>query len=144
MEDTDNIKAVKGRLRNGCKRASRFFLKATPLVFEAVAVGALLSSIIGRNPELRERLGELDGKVFFFEASDISKGFYLLITGGEIKVVLHRTAPPDVSMRGNMTVLLDVLSGKVDPDTVFFSRKLEIEGDTATAIHFKNILASLF
>jgi predicted lipid carrier protein YhbT len=54
------------------------------------------------------------------------------------------TKHPDVTMRGNVTVLLDVLSGKVDPDTVFFSRKLEIEGDTATAIHFKNILASLF
>ncbi len=144
MEDTDDSKAVKARLQKSCKKASRFFLRATPLVVEAVGVGVVLSAIVGRSPELSERLGELEGKVFFFEASDISKGFYLHITGGEIKVVLHRTAPPDVTMRGNVTVLLDVLSGKVDPDTVFFSRKLEIEGDTATAIHFKNILASLF
>jgi len=144
MEDTVGSKAVKARLQERCKKASKLFLRATPLVIEAVGVGAVLSAIIGRSPELSERLGELEGKVFFFEASDVSKGFYLLITGGEIKVVLHMTAPPDVTMRGNVTVLLDVLSGKVDPDTVFFSRKLEIEGDTATAIHFKNILASLF
>jgi len=46
-------------------------------------------------------------------------------------------------MSGNVAVLMDVLLGKEDPDTVFFSRKLEITGDTATAIHFKNLLAAL-
>ncbi len=39
--------------------------------------------------------------------------------------------------------LLDVFTGRVDPDTVFFSRRLEITGDTAAAVHFKNILAAL-
>ncbi len=144
MEGNDERQDVKERVQKGCKKASRLFLRATPLVVEAVAVGSVLSAIVNRNPELSERLGELSGKVFFFEATDISKGFYLHITGGEIKVVLHMVRTPDVTMRGDVTVLLDVLSGKVDPDTVFFSRKLEIEGDTATAIHFKNILASLF
>jgi len=144
MEGKDDNKAVKERLQQSCKKASRLFLRATPLVVEAVAVGGVLSAIVARNPELAERLGELTDKVFFFEASDISKGFFLHIRGNEIKVVLHMARTPDVTMRGEVTVLLDVLSGKVDPDTVFFSRKLEIEGDTATAIHFKNILASLF
>jgi len=144
MEEKDDNKAVKERLQSSCKTASRFFLRATPLVVEAVAVGAVLSAILRRSPELSERLGELEGKVFFFEASDVAKGFYLHIRENDIKVVLHMSGPPDVTMRGDVTVLLDLLSGKVDPDTVFFSRKLEIEGDTATAIHFKNILASLF
>jgi len=144
MKEKDDKKAVKERMQRSCKKASRFFLRATPMVVEAVAVGAVLSAILRRSPELSERLEELEGKVFFFEASDIARGFYLHITGGDIKVVLHMTKDPDVTMRGDVTVLLGVLSGKVDPDTVFFSRKLEIQGDTATAIHFKNILASLF
>jgi len=142
-EREDN-KAVEDRLKKACKSAARSLLRATPLVFEGVAMGAVLSAMIRRNPELGERLCELEGKVFFFEASDIGRGFFLEIRGGEIKVVLHKTTPADVTMRGDVTVLLDVLAGRVDPDTVFFSRKLEIEGDTATAIHFKNILASFF
>jgi len=144
MEEKDNRSEVKTRVEKTCKKASGLFLRATPLVLEAVAVGSVLSAIVARNKDLSERLEELNGKVFYFEASDIKKGFYLHITGGEIRVVLHRTDPPDVTMKGSVTVLLDVLRGKVDPDTVFFSRKLEIEGDTAIAIHFKNILASLF
>ena len=132
------------RLREACKKASRFFLKATPLVVEAVAVGSMLSALVRRNAELAERLGELDGKIFYFEARDIGKGFFIKIDDGDIKVVLHTRRAPDVTMRGDVSVLLDVFSGRVDPDTVFFSRKLEVEGDTATAIHFKNILASVF
>ncbi len=143
-EAVNNKKAVEERLKKTCKKATRLLLKATPLVFEGLAVGAVLSAMITRNPELGARLGELDGKVFFFEATDIGRGFFLHITDGQIKVVLHMSGAPDVTMRGDVTVLMDVLAGRVDPDTVFFSRKLEIEGDTATAIHFKNILASFY
>ena len=46
-------------------------------------------------------------------------------------------------MKGETSVLFRLLLGKEDPDTVFFSRRLEIEGDTAAAICFKNILNSL-
>lgn len=143
QEQADN-KAVEERLKKACRKATRLFLRATPLVFEGLAVGSVLSAMIARNPGLAARLEELEGKVFFFEATDIGRGFFLHITGQTIKVVLHMTARPDVTMRGEVTVLMDVLSGRVDPDTVFFSRKLEVEGDTATAIHFKNILASFF
>lgn len=143
-EAVNNKKAVEERVKKTCKEATRLFLRATPLVFEGLAVGALLTAMTARNPELGDRLCELEGKLFFFEATDIGRGFFLHITGGQIKVVLHMTAAPDVTMRGDVTVLMDLLSGRVDPDTVFFSRKLEIEGDTATAIHFKNILASFY
>ena len=46
-------------------------------------------------------------------------------------------------MRGALKVLVRVMLGKEDPDTVFFSRELEINGDTAVALHFKNILSSI-
>jgi predicted lipid carrier protein YhbT len=46
-------------------------------------------------------------------------------------------------MKGEFSVLLGLMMSKVDPDTVFFSRKLEITGNTATALCFKNILDSI-
>jgi predicted lipid carrier protein YhbT len=46
-------------------------------------------------------------------------------------------------MTGDTSILFGLLLNKVDPDTIFFTRKLMISGDTAVAVHFKNILNSL-
>ena len=118
-------------------------LKVMPLWMEAIGAGVFLAAWIQKNPAFKARLAGLEGKVFRFEARDIGKSFYLLIKGCELHCVPHVTIEPDVVMSGNFSVLLDLFFGRVDPDTVFFSRKLEITGDTAAAIYFKNILASL-
>ncbi|GMR04134.1 MAG: hypothetical protein BMS9Abin23_0023 [Thermodesulfobacteriota bacterium] len=136
-------KKILERLKEIGLKGTAFTLKATPVFMEAIGVGAFLACIVEKNPALKKRLAELDGKVFLFEARDIKKKFFLRIEGGEIKVSLHRAQSPDVTMSGDVKVLFDVFTGKADPDTVFFSRKLEIEGDTASAIHLKNILATL-
>jgi len=131
------------KLKGVFYRGIRGPLKAMPLWMEAIGVGAFIASIVDSNPAFKEKLAQLDGKVFMFEAKDISKKFYLHIKDREIKVVPHMRRAPDVTMTGKVAVLIDVLTGKEDPDTVFFSRRLEITGDTASAIHFKNILAAL-
>lgn len=131
------------RLRGALIKGARLPLKAMPLWMEAIGVGVFIARIVEANPGFRERLKEIDGKVFLFEAKDIKKSFYLHIKDNDIKVVPHSAGKPDVTMRGTVKVLIDVLTGKEDPDTVFFSRRLEISGDTAAAIHFKNMLASL-
>lgn len=118
-------------------------LKIMPLWMEAIGVGAFISNIVESNPGFKEKLRELDDRVFMFEAADIKKRFYLHIKDRGIKVIPHVSRNPDVVMRGEVRVLINVLLGKEDPDTVFFSRRLEINGDTASAIRFKNILAAL-
>ncbi|MFQ5735714.1 MAG: SCP2 domain-containing protein [Thermodesulfobacteriota bacterium] len=134
---------VKRRLKGVFYRGIRGPLKAMPLWMEAIGVGVFIASIVDGNPSFREKLAQIDGKIFKFEAKDIGKSFFLQIKDRQIKVVPHVTREPDVTMSGKVAVLLEVLTGKEDPDTVFFSRRLEITGDTATAIHFKNILAAL-
>jgi len=140
----------KDELKNRLLSALSFMLKTgaaiplrvMPLWFEAIGAGVFLSAILDARPGLRERLREIDDKVFFFDAKDIGKGFFLHIKDGGIKLIPHMAVAPDVTMRGAFDVLFELLLGTVDPDTVFFSRRLEITGDTATAIHFKNILAA--
>ncbi len=138
MEE-DRAKRIKGMLVN----SMNIPLRIMPLWMEAIGVGAMVSMMVEKNPRFKQRLGDMDGKVFLFEAKDIGKRFYLHIRGGGIKVVPHFAGPPDVTMKGTVKVLTDVLLGKEDPDTVFFSRRLEISGDTAVAIRFKNMLAAL-
>ena len=118
-------------------------LKLVPLWMEAMGAAAVMAAMTELHPELKEKLAELDGKLFRFEASDIEKSFYLRITGKDISVVVHAVKSPDVTMRGTVKVLFDIFTGRVDPDTVFFSRRLEITGDTSAAVHLKNILATL-
>ena len=118
-------------------------LKAIPLWVSAIGAGVFMSNVVKKNPAFRERLGEINDKVFLFEAKDIKKSFYMHIKDRSIKIVPHMAGKPDVAMRGNFDVLTELLLGRVDPDTVFFSRKLEITGDTASAVHFKSILAAL-
>lgn len=134
---------IKKRVGDAVLRFARLPLKAMPLWMEAIGFGVFLSDVVDKNPSLKAKLGELDKKTFLFEARDIKKSFYLTIEGGDIKVSPHSAKKPDVTMRGEVRTLTEVLLGRTDPDTVFFSRRLEITGDTAAAIHFKNILASI-
>ncbi len=134
---------MKKRLEALFFKAIKTPLKATPLWMEAIGVGVFIRSVVDANPGFRNRLVDVDDKVFLFEAKDIGKRFYLHIKDGGINVVPHTRREPDVTMSGKVEVLVNVLVGRVDPDTVFFSRKLEITGDTSTAIRFKNMLAAL-
>ena len=131
------------KLSDAAFRGARIPLKAMPLWVEAIGAGTFIASVVDSHPRFKARLAEIDGKVFRFEASDIGKSFYLHIKDRDIKVIPHVARDPDVTMKGTVRTLVEVLLGRVDPDTVFFSRKLEITGDTAAAIHFKNLLASL-
>jgi O2-independent ubiquinone biosynthesis accessory factor UbiT len=134
---------LKERLKEKALQALQFPLRLTPLWIEAIGMGAVMGAIVDGNKRLKERLKEINDKVFLFEAVDLSKKIYLRIKDGDIGIIPHLAKGPDVVMKGETKVLFGLLLGKEDPDTVFFSRRLEISGDTATAICFKNILNSM-
>ncbi|MEK7842457.1 MAG: SCP2 sterol-binding domain-containing protein [Deltaproteobacteria bacterium] len=134
---------LKERLKEKALQALKFPLRLTPLWIEAIGMGAVMGAIVDGNKRLKERLKEINDKVFLFEAVDLNKKIYLRIKDGDIGIIPHLAKGPDVVMKGETKVLFGLLLGKEDPDTVFFSRRLEISGDTATAICFKNILNSL-
>lgn len=56
---------------------------------------------------------------------------------------LARQGPTDVSIRGNWREFLLLASRQEDPDTLFFRRRLVIEGDTELGLAVKNLLDSL-
>jgi len=134
---------VREKIKEEVLKALKVPLKFTPLWVEAIGMGAVMGAIVDGNKRFKERLKEIDDKIFLFEAVDLNKKFYLHIKDGDIKIIPHLAKEPDVVMKGETKVFFGLLLGKEDPDTVFFSRRLEISGDTAAAIHFKNILNSL-
>lgn len=134
---------LKERVKEKALQALKLPLRLIPLWIEAIGMGAVMGAVVDGNKRFKERLKEIDNKVFLFEAVDLNKKFYLRIKDGDIKIIPHLAKEPDVVMKGETKVFFGLLLGKEDPDTVFFSRRLEISGDTAAAIHFKNILNSL-
>lgn len=134
---------LKEKTKNTFLNAQTLSLRLLPLWVEAIGIGAVMGTIIDNNKGFKERLKEIDNKIFLFEAVDLNKKIYLCIKDGDIKIIPHLAKKPDVVMKGETRVLFGLFLGKEDPDTVFFSRRLEISGDTAAAVHFKNILNSL-
>ncbi len=134
---------VQERLKENALKVLNLPLKFMPLWIESIGMGVVMGAILDSNQKFKDRLKEIDNKVFFFDAVDIKKGFYFHIKDGDIKVIPNLAVNVDVTMKGAVSTLFGLLFGKEDPDTVFFSRRLEIAGDTAVAIHFKNILNSL-
>lgn len=50
---------------------------------------------------------------------------------------------PDLIFSSHSDYLLLLALNKIDPDTLFFQRKLSIQGDTDLGLYIKNLLASL-
>ncbi|MEW8562257.1 MAG: SCP2 sterol-binding domain-containing protein, partial [Candidatus Thiodiazotropha sp.] len=49
----------------------------------------------------------------------------------------------DLSITGTVYDYLLLISGKEDPDTLFFQRHLVMDGDTGLGVHLKNMLAAV-
>ena len=51
--------------------------------------------------------------------------------------------PADLTIEGMAYDYLLLITGREDPDTLFFQRRLRMSGDTALGVHLKNFLASV-
>lgn len=118
-------------------------VKLTPAWVQSIGAGVFMSMMVDKNPSFKRKLKDLNDKVFMFHASDVDKKFYLFVVDGDIKVLPHSDRKADVTMKGELRVLVDLLLGRIDGDTAFFNRKLELSGDTSTSVRFKNILSDL-
>ncbi len=86
----------------------------------------------------------LDGKVAEVEIRDIAAKWYFTKIGQELvmldKVKSETISPePDVVFSASVDALVLMASQKVDPDTLFFNRKLRITGDTELGLEIKNL-----
>lgn len=56
---------------------------------------------------------------------------------------IRAQASPDLTIRASASDLLRLARREEDPDTLFFSRRLALEGDTELGLLFKNTLDAL-
>jgi len=121
-------------------------LLAKPL---SLVPGRLHASIISNalNRLLTRQIadGELDfmeGKYLQVEVVDASIRFTLGFDGGRL-FAANSGNSPDLIFRGNVYDFLLLASRKEDSDTLFFQRRLKIEGDTEMGLAIKNFLDAI-
>ena len=86
-----------------------------------------------------EVLQALQGKLINIRVTDARVDFYFTLDRNGM-VACHRNREPDLSITASASDFLMLALRKEDPDTLFFSRRLRMEGDTELGLLVKNTL----
>jgi len=119
--------------------ALRLPLRLLPASLHAHALAAAANHLLRGQP-LRERLSELEGRAVAIHIRDA--GLTLCFAIRERRLVPTRD-PGTVSIQGDLRDFVALATRAEDPDTLFFQRRLCIEGDVDTGVHVKNLLDSI-
>ncbi|WP_051937248.1 SCP2 domain-containing protein [Erwinia sp. 9145] len=126
-------------VKNGPK-VLRFTLDFAPFSLKKQCLQQLLSWQF--NYALAE--GELDfleGRWLGIEIRDLGLHWSTTVEAGKLRVAEGHQA--DVWFRGDANDLLLVAARRQDPDTLFFQRRLVIEGDTELGLEVKNLMDAI-
>lgn len=96
--------------------------------------------------QFRQALAEgelefLEGRWLSIHVRDIGLLWYTSVVDG--RLVVSQQADADVSFSADASELLMIAARKQDPDTLFFQRRLVIEGDTELGLYVKNLMDAI-
>lgn len=89
---------------------------------------------------LAEALAPLRGKVLRLELKELGTGPQLTLIGPFLLPAFGRA---DVTIRAKIEDYVALALRREDPDSLFFSRRIVVEGDTETGLALKNALDAL-
>jgi predicted lipid carrier protein YhbT len=115
-------------------------LRLIPDAVHTELVARVFSHLLRGQP-LAARLPEIDGKSVCIHIRDAATELHFRIEQGRLRPAAPGHA--DVRISGKVEDFWQLATRREDPDTLFFSRRLCIEGDTATGLHVKNLLDAL-
>ncbi len=84
----------------------------------------------------------LEDKWLKVEVKDMELRWFISYQNDKL-VVADKPVAEDVSFSGNLNDLVLIAGRKEDPDTLFFQRRLSIEGDTELGLEVKNLMDSV-
>ncbi|MFJ2974661.1 SCP2 domain-containing protein [Kluyvera sp. NPDC087067] len=115
-------------------------VKLTPFALKRQVLQQMLSW------QFRQALndGELDfleGRWLSIEVRDIGLKWFTSVENE--RLIVSDAAQADVSFSADASDLLMIAARKQDPDTLFFQRRLVIEGDTELGLYVKNLMDAI-
>lgn len=119
----------------------KYFVKHAPKPLQKNAIEFWINRIF-KTAIADGKLEFLRNKCVCIAAKDIELNFYLTLEKNEFRVDYGKFSE-DVCFKSTMNDFLLLATNKVDPDTLFFRRRLTISGDTEVALELKNFLDTL-
>ncbi|MGB6006806.1 ubiquinone anaerobic biosynthesis accessory factor UbiT [Castellaniella sp.] len=90
-----------------------------------------------------DTLHMLEGRSLRIHVADARVRFDYTWRGHAFRAARHGDIDPDLTIRADAADFYRLLQRTEDPDTLFFSRRLVIEGDTELGLMVKNTLDSI-
>ena len=102
---------------------------------------AVMRAMRRQHPGLFKRLTRLAPATILFEPDDTPHCFLLRIAADDLRLTLApRDQAASARIKGSLANLLYLMEGRIDFDTLFFTRDVVVSGDTAVAVGFRNTL----
>jgi predicted lipid carrier protein YhbT len=95
-----------------------------------------------REPLRHGELAFLEGSRIRIRVTDLCIDWLIRVRADRL-VAVDRTLPEDVSISGDSLSFVLLASRRADPDTLFFQRRIRIEGDTELGLGVKNTMDSM-
>ena len=115
-------------------------LQLVPFSFKRKIIEQLLQAQFEQSLEEGD-LDFLEDRWLKMEVRDLQLVWF--ISNVNNKLIVSCAEIPDVSFSGNMNDLILIATRKQDPDTLFFQRRLIVEGDTELGLCVKNLMDSI-
>ncbi len=121
-------------------------LLSKPLSFLPVGVYnrafCAVLNILFRQERFNDELDFLQGRRVCIQVDDLNLRLMFTLHQRNIMPVTS-TSRPELVMQGLLYDFLLLMSGREDPDTLFFNRRLKLKGDTELGLYLKNFLDGL-
>ena len=112
-----------------------------PFAVQKKCLSELLASLFAEAIEDGD-LDFLQDKWLKVEVTDLNLIWYLSFSAGKL-LICDLCEKVDVTFAGGVNDLILIAGRKEDPDTLFFQRKLSIQGDTELGLEVKNLLDNI-
>jgi len=111
-----------------------------PRRLHGLAFSKLLNQVF-RREVLEGELEFLEGRSVQIKVTDANLSYAVSMEQGRFVEAGARAV--DLSVSGSVYDYLLLVTGREDPDTLFFQRHLTMDGDTGLGVHLKNMLAAV-
>lgn len=117
-------------------------LAIVPFQLKANLIEQLLKLVLAQQ-QADDELAFLDGRTVAIHVTDLNLNFVVNYHTKWVVSDMAKQLEADVHFSASSQELILVAAGKEDPDSLFFQRRLCIEGDTELGLEVKNLLLSI-
>ena len=93
--------------------------------------------------EIVSRLEYMEGKRLKLSITDTGNCWQFIIQDNRLLDDVKSKITADVHIQGDLKTFLLLATGNEDPDSLFFSRHLSIEGNTEDGLYIKNLIDAM-